>query len=472
MACSRNIVLMLVCSGSASIAVAQQYSFTLLDSAIPGSTERCAALGISGNGLVIAGSDTTPLLTRRALAWVWRNESGVWTRTALPVPPAPRNTGRALTLSFDGDVIGGMADNLTTNDVTFYGQPEVWRNVLSGSAMLSLSDPQGSLRGGVAGVTPSGDRVLYWGQVGTGENTRREVWTWDEDGTRTLRLSGLLSAGEGYLAGSLVTANVLSASGDFFAATREVFALSWSDGITQQLPNPQPGMAPFQYVASTSRDGNTLVGYGAQGMTPSNPTFAQIWKRESSGSFSVRLLRVFNSNQITARGAALAVSADGSVIGGSSYNLAPPFSYSQGLPAAVNAMLWINEHPILLSDYLARQGLNLQGIRPSVITGISDDGTVLTGYARLQVTPSTTQLVSFVATILPPGVCDDIDFNRDGIRFDPLDIDAFLSVFSEGPCLPAGASCRDIDFNNDGSLFDAEDVDAFLRVFSEGPCVE
>ena len=78
--------------------------------------------------------------------------------------------------------------------------------------------------------------------------------------------------------------------------------------------------------------------------------------------------------------------------------------------------------------------------------------------------------MTFVATILPPGTCDDIDFNRDGNRFDPLDIEAFLSVFSEGPCLPAGASCRDIDFNNDGSLFDPEDVDAFLRVFSEGPC--
>jgi hypothetical protein len=34
-----------------------------------------------------------------------------------------------------------------------------------------------------------------------------------------------------------------------------------------------------------------------------------------------------------------------------------------------------------------------------------------------------------------PKVCDDVDFNNDGSIFDPLDIDAFLSVFSEGPCL-------------------------------------
>jgi hypothetical protein len=37
--------------------------------------------------------------------------------------------------------------------------------------------------------------------------------------------------------------------------------------------------------------------------------------------------------------------------------------------------------------------------------------------------------------------------------------------------LPATATCNDIDFNNDGSLFDPRDIDAFLSVFSEGPCL-
>ncbi len=66
--------------------------------------------------------------------------------------------------------------------------------------------------------------------------------------------------------------------------------------------------------------------------------------------------------------------------------------------------------------------------------------------------------------------CNDIDFNNDGALFDPTDIDAYLSVFSEGPCIPADAVCDDIDFNNDCSLFDPQDIDAFLSVFSEGPC--
>jgi hypothetical protein len=66
--------------------------------------------------------------------------------------------------------------------------------------------------------------------------------------------------------------------------------------------------------------------------------------------------------------------------------------------------------------------------------------------------------------------CDSLDFNNDGASFDPQDIDAFVSVFSEGPCIPDTATCNDIDFNNDGSLFDPCDIDSFLLLFSEGPC--
>jgi hypothetical protein len=77
-------------------------------------------------------------------------------------------------------------------------------------------------------------------------------------------------------------------------------------------------------------------------------------------------------------------------------------------------------------------------------------------------------------TTCPPGDpvfgCDDVDFNNDGSVFDPTDVDAFLSVFSEGPCVPNTAICNDVDFNNDGSSFDPCDVDSFLVRFAEGPC--
>jgi hypothetical protein len=64
----------------------------------------------------------------------------------------------------------------------------------------------------------------------------------------------------------------------------------------------------------------------------------------------------------------------------------------------------------------------------------------------------------------------NVDFNNNDSIYDPEDIDAFFSVFSEGPCIPATAGCGDVDFNNDGSLFDPADIDDFLSVFSEGPC--
>ncbi len=69
------------------------------------------------------------------------------------------------------------------------------------------------------------------------------------------------------------------------------------------------------------------------------------------------------------------------------------------------------------------------------------------------------------------GLCDSIDFNNDESFFDPQDIDAFLSVFSEGSCIPETNTCNDIDFNNDGSVFDPIDIDAFLSMFGEGPCI-
>ncbi|MFO0857790.1 MAG: DVUA0089 family protein [Phycisphaerales bacterium] len=67
-------------------------------------------------------------------------------------------------------------------------------------------------------------------------------------------------------------------------------------------------------------------------------------------------------------------------------------------------------------------------------------------------------------------VCNDIDFNNDGSFFDPQDIESFLQVYSEGPCIPATATCDDIDFNNDTSIFDPCDINSFLVVYSEGPC--
>jgi hypothetical protein len=66
-------------------------------------------------------------------------------------------------------------------------------------------------------------------------------------------------------------------------------------------------------------------------------------------------------------------------------------------------------------------------------------------------------------------VCDDLDFNNDGLFPDTADIDDFLSVFSGGGC-SNDPNCGDIDFNNDGLFPDTADVDELLDVFSGGSC--
>lgn len=67
-------------------------------------------------------------------------------------------------------------------------------------------------------------------------------------------------------------------------------------------------------------------------------------------------------------------------------------------------------------------------------------------------------------------LCRDIDFNNDNSFFDPTDLDAFMSVYAEGPCIQETDTCDSIDFNLDNSVFDPCDVDAFVLAFSEGPC--
>lgn len=79
---------------------------------------------------------------------------------------------------------------------------------------------------------------------------------------------------------------------------------------------------------------------------------------------------------------------------------------------------------------------------------------------------------AYWAAWTPPAPCDSVDFNNDSSLFDPQDLEAFFSVYSEGPCIPENSpgGCNDIDFNNDCSVFDPCDINSFLVVYSEGPC--
>ncbi len=68
-----------------------------------------------------------------------------------------------------------------------------------------------------------------------------------------------------------------------------------------------------------------------------------------------------------------------------------------------------------------------------------------------------------------PLPCSTIDVNHDGSLFDPMDIEAFLSVYSGGPCVPDTACCISADFDQSGQVNDC-DVLKFLNKYSEGAC--
>jgi hypothetical protein len=133
---------------------------------------------------------------------------------------------------------------------------------------------------------------------------------------------------------------------------------------------------------------------------------------------------------------------------------------------------WNGTTPIRVAGFIVSSDYTF--VSNQIIGGIDSTG----GFAEASLgevsqvdfnTVPGTQFVTLLSCQTGP-TCDSIDFNNDTSFFDPTDIDAFLSVFSEGPCLPESATCNDIDFNNDGSLFDPCDIDSFLLQFSEGPC--
>jgi uncharacterized membrane protein len=131
------------------------------------------------------------------------------------------------------------------------------------------------------------------------------------------------------------------------------------------------------------------------------------------------------------------------------------------------AFVWTQSAGVrLVTDVLGDAGVSVSGWILLRANGVSDDGRIIVGEGIFD-----GDVRGWVAHLLSGPMCDSIDFNNDGSLFDPTDVDAFLSVFSEGSCVPSTATCNDVDFNNDGSLFDPQDIDAFLSVFSEGPCL-
>jgi len=71
---------------------------------------------------------------------------------------------------------------------------------------------------------------------------------------------------------------------------------------------------------------------------------------------------------------------------------------------------------------------------------------------------------------VPWQLCNDIDFNNDGLFPDNQDLQDYLDVFGGANC--PTASCDSLDFNNDGLFPDNLDLQALYRVFAGGECLQ
>jgi uncharacterized membrane protein len=463
-----SLAALIACCGVTSSALAQGYSLTFVDSSA------YCAIAVSGDGQVLAGASRSFTANQPA---VWRKQNNVWVRFNLPVP-APggsnQDCGIATHLSQNGDVIGGSVGVVIPNGTLpqTRGRPAVWTNVLSGAPTLTEVGPAGA-RGYVGGLTADGAQALLQARFDQPDN-RAEVWKWTaSELTRILPANDIDRAR--YFLPPYYPGNALSNDGSkfiycFWDETTNSYPAFQSDFTTTiQLSGGSSGIGIWPRPVAISGSGNMVVGDVAESPSVNQTGRRFTWRQDRSPSGRwIRPLRFVPPNfPPNNDGALTCVSDDGQVFAGVSGTASSGWEFSTLNVTGTDAVLWINGSGYYLGDYLARHGVTTpNGVRLASITGMSDDGGTFVGQAR----NAQGEPVSFVATINPPGVCDDIDFNRDGSRFDPLDIDAFLSVFSEGPCLPAGATCNDVDFNNDGSLFDPEDIDAFLSVFGEGPC--
>lgn len=457
-----------------------QVAFSLLPSGESGVVDSrgIMARGISGNGMVVVGSSVKWNITDFALehAYAWKLQpNGTWERVDLPTVgrpdlpnPQAQSVGRPLALSFDGNAASGMVGPAFAPASVQYGQAARWDNILTGSLSVSVvsAGADGTLTSWGTGMSGDGRSVSYVKRLSNGAN---ELWV-DTDGQATLvwgpTFFGLLSSYP-------FSGNGLSGSGLQFAGSTSRVPVRWDigTGMTFLQLAPELGLN-YGTAVAISFDGTTAGGWlqatNAFQEPPAVNNHACIWANGVRTLLPQQGIPGVSANSFRV----LALSGDGRVIAGVA-NPISPITLPSSTPATSNIpVLWIGSTTTRLDTYLASHGVSLQGVVPRWIVGVSVDGSKIAGWGTHRPAGATSDhAISFVATILPPGVCDDIDFNRDGSRFDPVDIDAFLSVYSEGPCLPAGAQCRDIDFNNDGSLFDPRDIEAFLSVFSEGPCL-
>lgn len=386
-----------------SVAAGQGYSFTVLPSEVTGSSLRAIARGISGDGNVVVGSSNAFDAQERPYVWR-RGAGGAWVREELV---GLQGTGRAVSASFDGSTVVGMAGSVITGPTVNAGTPAVWRGV--GGSSVSLETPfltagvgGGALRGIFSGVSGDGSRA---------HGFAREVTTALVDSNAYLYQAGsapVALGADGTLAGGYPASHTMSLDGTratqyFNGAISNTMqtARLWQDGVGETiLAHNRIGSAAYPRTTAISGDGNVVAGFfgTASGIanTPGQPI---AWR---NGVFEMLPTRP---------GAPLSYIAGADrtgrvLVGVTGANLdLVNLTTSTAFVSGSEGTLWIDGSVTTLRSYLSLNGVNMGSVIPILVSGVSADGRTVTGVATRPIGTSTqVEYVSFVATIPSAGV--------------------------------------------------------------------
>jgi len=311
---------------------------------LPGGDFASYAEGVSPNGEVVVGTSSSAYGSLGNEAFIWSASEGM--------VGLGEHRSIALASSYNGSVVVGGS----TFGASFESQAFRWSQI---DGVVGLGDlPGGGFDSVATGVSTDGSRVVGAGESSSGT----EAFVWSSDSAVMVGL-GDLPGGQFQSTASDVSADgsVIVGAGWSSSGTE---AFIWTSDQGMLGIGDLPGGDFKSYATAVSADGTVIVGTSAT-IDPSDPSSTSLdrpfrWTQDD-GMVGLGVLGLGLSEE----GEALDVSADGSVIVGSSGGRAFVWDPMNGMRE--------------LQAVLTGLGLNINGWVLSRATGISDDGLTIVG---------------------------------------------------------------------------------------------
>ncbi len=313
------------------------------------------ANGISGDGLVVVGSSTTPA-SLATEAFRWTQQTGMVGLGFLP----DGNASAAYATTFDGSVVVGQSNGACN-------EPFRWilRIPSTGQGdMAGLGDlPGGPCLAAATGTSDDGSVVVGLASPGTPAN---EAFHWtdpNEGGAGMVALGTLPGA-------NLSAANAVSDDGNVVVGlstnATETTAFRWTQTLGMTNLGDLPGGTVHSTANAASFDGIVVVGTS----NAANGTEAFRWTLTNPPTGAGVMVGLGDLPGGAFHSEAFAVSAGGPIVVGASH-----------AAAGEQAFIWDENTGMQpLADVLASLGLDLTGWTLDRATAISADGRTIVGH--------------------------------------------------------------------------------------------